>query len=223
MKSGDFSVTVNILANEVSDLVVYNTQELVKSLNKIGINAQEKWSDEEIVDVILENLNKNNNLANALAFLISDYNKIINQKGDTEKKSLKIVNDIADGIRKLATQMQSDKSILVEMRKMIMDQIVSKSSANNDYKRQVWKSKSRKKLWIALGVIGVGVGIACIIYYNRNKTALAVDGGSLAPSIDPLKTDASAINSMSMSNPTITTPPIPPANPIVSTQVQPSI
>ena len=85
---------INMVVNELTDLVVNSTGDLVVALNKVGIKANENLSDEELIDLILFNLPNNTNLLNALAFLIAEYNNAINKKGDKAEDSFKVVKGI---------------------------------------------------------------------------------------------------------------------------------
>lgn len=214
IKSGDLKMTNSILINELSDLLVYETKQVVDALNKVGITAKEKWSDEELVDAILLNFKSNTKLVSAIAFLIADTNKLINKKEDKAEKSLKIVNDLSSGLSTVSKNLEKDATLSVSMKKDIMEQIVAKANAGGNYKRTIWKSgKSKKRLlFIIGGVVIVGIGAYCYYKYKQSKQieALALggmlDNGAMLPNLNqqpPLPTIAPVITPAPTPLPTI--------------------
>ncbi len=220
VKSGDNAMTINIIVSELSDIIVHEVEKLIEAINKVGLKASESQTDEALVDLILKNLPKNANLLNAISFLIAEYNSEINKKGDKAEDSLKIVKNIADGLTTVSKKIGSDSMLKSSVKKDIMEQIVTKSTDKGDYKRVIWnKVKSRKKLFIALGVTTlVGVSIYAIYLYKKgaqSEAALAAMGLAanglpipvpvIAPPIAPIQMQAPA--------PVITQAPLPIAQP----------
>lgn len=188
IKSGDYAMTTTIFVNELSDLIVYDTKSLVDALNKVGIKASEAQTDEELVDSVIGNLPSNTNLVNALAFLIADSNKIINKKGDKPEKSMKVVNSIADGVFKLSKQLSEDGgSLKVQMKKDVMEQIVTKANAKGDYKRTIWIAKNtRRKIFFVVGGLALIALVGYGIYrYRQSKLTPSLEGGGGLPTPQP--------------------------------------
>ena len=173
VKSGDDTMIINMVVNELSDLVVYDTTNLVAAINKVNIKATEKLSDEELIDLILTNLPTNTNLLNAVSFLIAEYNSSINKKGDTAEDSLKVVKNISDGLSSVAKEIGIDKVLRASVKKDIMEQIVTKSTEKGNYNRVIWKpAKSNKKIYVVLG-IAAGVAVILFARYQYKKSQQA--------------------------------------------------
>jgi len=169
LKSGDLNLTSDILANEISDFIVFDTPKIIDALNKADINITDKVSDEEIVDAVIKGLTDSPKLKKTLAFIIADGNNLINTaKGTDKAKQLQIVNDIAAGLSKVNSAIIADTK---GFKDETMNQLVSKAESTKAYKRIIWK-KDRKSgkaglYWLIAGVSLIG--IVAIIYYRQKK------------------------------------------------------
>jgi len=169
LKSGDLNLTSDILANEISDFIVFDTPKIIDALNKADINITDKVSDEEIVDAVIKGLTDNPKLKKTLAFIIADGNNLINTaKGTDKAKQLQIVNDIAAGLSKVNSAIIADTK---GFKDETMNQIVAKAGSTKEYKRIIYK-KDRKSgkaglYWLIAGVSLIG--IVAIIYYRQKK------------------------------------------------------
>ena len=169
LKSGDLNLTSDILANEISDVIVFDTPKIIDALNKADINITDKVSDEEIVDSVIKGLTDNPKLKKTLAFIIADGNNLINTtKGTDKAKQLQIVTDISNGLSKVNSAIIADTK---GFKDETMNQLVSKAESTKAYKRIIWK-KDRKNgkaglYWLIAGVSLIG--IVAIIYYRQKK------------------------------------------------------
>ncbi len=223
VKSEDLNMTTSILNNELSDLVVYNTKELVSALNKADITAKERWSDEELIDAILQNFQSNPKIVRVISFLIAENNKLINKSGQSEADSLKIVNDISNGLSKISKKIGTDSSLKVSMKKDMMEQVVAKANAKGDYPRTIWKSsKSKLRFFlIAGGIVVVGGLIIYGVYkYRQSRQIVSLEtGGGLAGSSPAIVPDTTALPQAGVQPLNNITPPIQMNSPSMSPTV----
>lgn len=186
LKSGDLDLTNDILANEISDFIVFDTDKLISALNKSEILIDKKNTDESIVDAIIKNISENKKLTKTLAFIIAEGNELlIPSKTNDKAKQLKTIDQIAAGLNKISKDISKDSS---SFKDVTMKQIVSKAAQRKEYNRTIW-NKDKKGIsggWalvIGMGALTVIIGF---IYY-RQKSALAheipnmMGGGSFAP------------------------------------------
>ncbi len=191
LKSGDLDITTDILANEISDFIVFDTGKIIEAINKSDIKADTKNTDEEIVDLIIKNISDNQKLSKALGFIISDGNELINNTANTapadKNKQLQIVTNVANGISKIGKDIQTDSK---KFKDSVMNQIVSKAAKVKEYKRIIWnKDKNRISggvwLLVGLGVVAITVGLI----YRRQKNSVSkaipqmISGGTITPPI----------------------------------------
>lgn len=208
LKSGDVSVTSDILVNELSDFIVYDTKKIVDAMNKAGVKVSESDADEEITDAFIANVSTNPKLSKAIAFIIAESNELINTgKGDkTEWK--KVIDNISSGVDSVSKGISSNK---IAFKDDLMQNIKTKAESKGDYKRTIFtKDKSTSKgvkiIFIGLGVIALGLFVISRIQKNQLKME---NGGAIIPNIPTA--------------PTSTLPPINPTAPeiAVPSNVQP--
>lgn len=184
LKSGDLDLTNDILANEVSDCIVFETDKIIKALNQADIKIDKNNTDEDIVDAVIKNINTNEKFKKALAFTIAEGNEMLVAKND-KAKQLKMISSITDGLSKVGKEVAKSPD---SFKTSTMDQVVSKAAKRTEYKRTIWnKDKSGvsggKILLISLGVLALAV----IIIYYRQKRAVAqaipnmIMGGDMTP------------------------------------------
>jgi len=170
LKTGDLDLTNDILANEVSDCIVFETDKIIKALNQAEIKIDKNNTDEDIVDAVIKNINTNEKFKKALAFTIAEGNEMLVAKND-KTKQLKMIDTITKGLSKVGNEVSKNPEAF---KTSTMDQVVSKAAKRTEYKRTIWnKDKSGmgegKVLLIALGVLAVGV----LIIYFRQKRSVA--------------------------------------------------
>lgn len=180
-------MTSDILANEISDYVVYEPAKLIAALNKAEIKVDEKDTDEAIIDEILKALPSNKKLSKALAFIIAEGNELVNNKENSSDKSkeLKLIADISDGISKVGTDITANTE---SFKDSIMSQIVSKAGETKEYKRIIWNKDKKSvngKVWLIAG--GIAVGLLIYWIYRKQKDSISnqipamVLGGEIPP------------------------------------------
>ena len=169
LKSGDLNLTSDILANEISDFIVFETGKIIDSLQKADIQITDKVTDEEIVDAVMKGLNDSPKLKKTLAFIIADGNNLINTgKSNDKAKQVQIVNDISTGLTKANNSIISDSK---KFKDETMNQIVSKAGSRKEYKRIIFKKDKRNgKIGLYWLVAGVSlVAIVGLIYWRQKK------------------------------------------------------
>lgn len=184
LKAGDLDLTNDILANEVSDFIVFDTDKIVKALNQADIKIDKNDTDETIVDSVVKNINTNPKLRKALAYIIAEGNEMLVTANDKQKQ-LKMISTIESGLSHVGKEVAKNPDTF---KSSTMDQVVSKAAKRTEYKRTIWnKEKSsgngEKVLLITLGVLAVAI----IIIYFRQRSAVQqaipnmIMGGSMAP------------------------------------------
>lgn len=175
LKSGDLSLTSDILANEISDFIVFDTSKIIDALNKAGVKITSQVSDEEIVDMVMKSLSENLTFKKTFAFIIAEGNELINNKnskaGNDKQKQMDIINNIASGLSKVNSSIVSEPK---EFKAETMNQIVAKAESRKEYKRIIWKKNMKNgKVALYWAITGLALaGIVVIVYY-RQKRALA--------------------------------------------------
>ncbi len=229
LKSGDLELSTDILVNEISDFIVFDTKNIVQALNKAGIKSSEDETDEELVDSIIENISTNKKLAKTLAFIIANANELINNGKGNKESWAKIIDTIAEGITAIGNKMETNK---IAFKEDILQHIITKAESKGDYKRIIFtKDKSSNIGWYILGGTALFLTIVYFIskYQQRNlgtPTAPIIptpdaalnqmaNGGAMSPITPPIQTP---IASMAPVSP-ITVQPINTAQPTIPTTI----
>jgi len=220
VEAGDNNHITDMVVNEFSELVVYQDDELIELLNKIGIKVSEKISDEKLIDIILKNLQKNVKLVKGLAFLIAKNNdssktvKIVKGrdgvkrrvKGEEKQATKHQIDMVASGIIGLSDSFQYKPQLQKEFKIKLMRTVKTKNKAVGERENK-HESNSNAGYWLlAILVVGAGVGY---YFYSKNKKKLAADGmlvdGDLnKPEIKPEVPETPAVET-----PAIETPAVP--------------
>lgn len=217
LKSGDLDLTNDILANEVSDFIVFDTDKIIKALNQADIKIDKNNTDEDIVNAVVKNINTNEKLKKSLAFIIAEGNEMLVAKDD-KAKQLKKISAISDGLSKVGTEISKNPD---SFKNSTMDQVVSKAEKRTEYKRTIWNKDKKgmsdvKVLLIGLGVLTLGI----IILYYRQKRAVAqaipnmIMGGNMTP--NPTMPDPGTPTPVPTAEPIVASPP-----PVAPAVVQP--
>ncbi len=190
IKSGDMNLTNDILANEISDFIVFDTDKIIEALNKSDIKINDTATDEDVVDTVIKNISDNKKLVKALSFIIADGNELINSGDNNNKqKQLKVIDNISQGLSKIAKDISKDPK---DFKDSAMKQVVSKASQRKEYNRTIWNKDKNKMssgvaILVTLGLITVVIGI---IYYRQKRAVSAalpnmILGGDAAGVIPP--------------------------------------
>ena len=173
LKAGDLDLTNDILANEISDFIVFDTDKIVQALNKSDIKITKDNTDEQIVDSVIKNINTNSKLRSALAFIIAEGNEMLVSATD-KAKQLTIISTISDGLLKVGKGISDNSE---EFKTGTMDQIVSKAEKRKEYKRIIWNKDKKGVSGVAALLISLGVitGVVIIVYLiQRNAVAKSI-------------------------------------------------
>ena len=170
IKSGDLDLTNDILANEISDFIVFDTDKIIKALNSSDIKIDNTCTDEQIVDLVIKNISENKKLSKALAYIIAEGNDLFIKVKD-ENNQLKIVSTISNGIKTIGSEITKKPE---SFKTSTMDQVVSKAGQRAEYKRIIW-NKDRGGMnagWVIL--IGGGIiALAIVAIYYRQKNSVS--------------------------------------------------
>lgn len=170
---GDKNYTMDLFANELSDMVVYETPSLVSTLNKVGLDINEQMSDEEIVDKIIEGSSKDEKIVKSVAYAIAESNGVLKDEKKTKDQVIKIIKSIAVGLTPVSKEISGSSEKKEEAKKKIMTQIESKAARKGDYKRKIWKNGiggSKGDGLKAILVIAVVSVISYLVYKHFIKT-----------------------------------------------------
>jgi len=160
------NLTIDLFANELSDLIVYNTHKLIDTLNKVDVKVNEKMSDEEIVDDVINGISGNEKVIKAIGFAIAENNGLVNTANGNQIDWVKAVNTIVLGLTPASQEItKSDESKFITKQK-VMQQIQTKAKMKGDYTRKIWKNESSGSytaLWVILGLAALGT-LSYLIY-----------------------------------------------------------
>ena len=183
VKSNDDNALRNMLSDEISRLISERTQ-LTDLLKKLSIVITDKPTNEELSNVITSNITNDNKLRVGLAYLIAKNNDIVlKKKTEKEEKEEKEENSKkanTDTVALISTSISAFIKSIGNKINDFKDEIILKSNnkAPNlsefslSKQEQILKEKqpakkeeeiepkkSKKWLWILLGIAVVGGGI----------------------------------------------------------------
>lgn len=167
------NLTIDLFANELSDLIVYETPKLIDSVSKVGVNVKESMSDEEIVDNILSDMSKDDKVIKAISFAIAESNGLINDKKGDKIDWVKAIDTIVLGLTPASKEITQSKETQSVTKQRVMKQIETKAKSKGNYTRQIWKSKSyAKPIFIIGGLLALGIA-GYFIYRGVKKGNMA--------------------------------------------------
>lgn len=216
VNSKDVELTFDIWINEVSDLVIDSTDEVIALLNKTGVKAEKTDSYEQLVDKILDNISSNNLLNKGISFLIAQQNGVTPEKNKNWKQS---IDSIAAKYASLLKSSLGNEKIKASIKSDLMEHIKTKSVSSKSGNAKVVMTKDTvagkraRNIKIAKYVIG-GLAVAALIYfgldwYKKNKAMSFETGGAIPPAIP---------NPTPLPNPTVpvanVNAPMPTPNPV---------
>lgn len=216
VNSKDVELTFDLWINEVSDLVIDSTDEVIALLNKTGVKAEKTDSYEQLVDKILNNINNNALLNKGVSFLIAQQNGVTPEKNKNWKVA---IDSIASKYASLLKSTLGNDKIKASIKADMMEHIKTKSVSSKSGNKQVVMTKDTvagkraRNIKIAKYVLG-GIALAAVIYlgldwYKKNKSMSFENGGSIAPVIPtpaPLPVAPVSTPSMPVSNPVVNSP-----------------
>lgn len=190
VNSKDVELTFDLWINEVSDLVIDSTDEVIALLNKTGVKADKTDSYEQLVDKILGNINSNSLLNKGISFLIAQQNGVTPEKNKNWKQA---IDSIAEKYASLLKSTLGNSKIKSSIKSDMMEQIKTKSASSKTGNKQVVLTKDtvsgkrERNIKIAKYILG-GIAVAAIIYfgldwYKKNKDMSFENGGAIPPSV----------------------------------------
>jgi hypothetical protein len=173
VNAGDNAFTIDLLANELSDFVVYETDKFINTLNASGLpKVKSSLSDEEIIDAVLANIGGDNKLVKGISFQIAESNKLINNDKGDKDEWVKKIDGINNGLTPVIQKLKNDEPLKAATKKKIMEQIETKAKQKGNYNRRIYKSgKNSRTIWIVLGIAAIGVA-AYLVYRYRKSPVL---------------------------------------------------
>ena len=177
------NLTIDLFSNELSDLIFYETPQLIETLGKVDVKVNENMSDEEIVDNVILGISKNDKVVKAIGFAIAESNGLINSNKGGEVDWIKTINTIVLGLTPASEEITKSEESKSIAKQKIMQQIETKAKMKGNYKRKIWKSESKSGsntlAWIA-GAVIVGV-IGYLIYRGMKPTFVATSTTPIIP------------------------------------------
>lgn len=215
----DVELTFDLWINEVSDLVIDSTDEVIALLNKTGVKAEKTDSYEQLVDKILDNINTNALLNKGISFLIAQHNGVTPEKNKNWKQA---IDSISAKYSSLFKSTLGNSKIKASIKSDMMEHIKTKSVSSKSGNKQVVMTKDTvsgkraRNIKIAKYVIG-GLAVAALIYfgldwYKKNKAMSFESGGAIPPAIPtptPLPAPTMPVNNPVASTPIVTNPIVP--------------
>ena len=175
---GDSEFALDILKSELSDLIVYNFEEIIELFKKANLSISAKRSDQDILHKIVENIKVNDKFNRGLAFLM-----IKNNEGsDDNKKVLENTKKLSLHLSKLGKEFIEKPRNQVAFEKDTLDMIEMKSNVKGDRNRKVRSSDNT--FWWLLAIIGVGFAGYFIYKYFQNKKDEELRRLSLEPKLN---------------------------------------
>ena len=167
IKAGDLDLTNDILANELSDFIVFDTEKIIKALNKADIKIDQSSTDENIVDSVIKNISANKKLPKAIAYIIAQGNELLT---GPEEKQLQTIATISSGLEKMSAEITKNP---IPFKTSTMDQVVSKATKRTEYKRIIWnKDKKGISGGLFLLIGGAAIALVVVVIYYRQRSAV---------------------------------------------------
>jgi hypothetical protein len=183
-------MTRDIVVDELSELLVHNYQEVYSLLSLLGIKANANCSDEELIEIIIENSKKSEKLTKGLGFLIAKRNGVLNQ-------GKQAVDFVSQNFQKTFTPELQNTNSISKLITDLINRIKVKAEGEINRNRQITKSGKywRKVLVVGLLVVG-GYMVIKYIMRQRAEEQLAAqmgNGGVVAP-VPTVTTQKAQIN-----------------------------
>src|SRR6185503_3544316 len=105
--------------------------------------ASENETDEQLVNKIINNLNKRT-LVKTIAFVVADTHKLINNNKGSDESYKKTVDTIAAGIAQTAKLITENPDYKAQIKADILQQVELKGADKGNYKRTVYNAKQKQ-------------------------------------------------------------------------------
>lgn len=195
LQSGDQKLTRDIISDELSELIVHDYDKVFDLLDKVGVRANPKMSDEQLVDLLLKEMQTNPKLIKGLAFLISEKNDLINSETD-DRSGKKYVEYVNKNLQKSLDKILSNENETRKFKNDLMSRVGNKDSKVAERRRKVeTPNHFWRNTFIVVGVLGV----AYLIYKNWDKitgqeSSQMGAGGTTIPEADLSGAAAGKVN-----------------------------
>jgi hypothetical protein len=209
LQSGDSKLTNDIISDELSELIVHDNEKVVDLFTKVNIKASPSISDEEVVDILLDQMQTNEKLQRGLAFLIADRNKLINNQTD-DRSGKKYVDYVNQNLKSSFDRVLLNDNEKKKFKMDLMKRIESKDSKVADRRRKVHKTNH---FWRNVLIGAVVIGGVVLIVKNWDKiTGKEKLGGDAIPQADLGGGEAPKVDLTPSSTPPPTVTPSPTVN-----------
>lgn len=180
--AGDNNSIIDMVANEVSELIVYKRDELIEFLGTVGVEVKSTQSDEKIIDKILGGFPKNIKLIKGLAFLV--YQNNIQQMDDKSPAPdrttiYRKIDMISSGIMGIGDSFEYHPQLKKEFKNDLLNKVEAKSKAVGDRKIKIRENASGKYWFWGAVVVIITAGAYLIVKY---KDKIIIEE---KPTIDP--------------------------------------
>jgi hypothetical protein len=152
----DIEMSFDIFRSELSDLLTYRSQSLFNLFDKLKIKHKKKATYEELVDIVIDEIKKNEKFVRGLSFLIGESNEVVKNNKDLSWQ--KILNRITKGIEIIAKTFVDYPKKEKLFKRQLKEMVGLKSSVTGNDTRQLNK-KDNTVLWI------VGIAVVCVAGY----------------------------------------------------------
>lgn len=172
-KTGNNRLMGNFLLSEIASLVVYKKSDFLKVFDKAGIRTSLNPTDEELVELFFENIDRNKNLKLGTAFLIAHKNKFSGADGGTELTSNAVgavVGAVSTALGKgfeLGNTAVEKKRQKEAFKQNLFQDIMGKREREKKAKQEA-EDKKRKQMLLAFGGIALlGVAVFAIVKLKK--------------------------------------------------------
>lgn len=193
VRSGDTALTNNIIVDELSELVIHDYDKLFDLLGKVGIRVNRNISDEQLVDVLLDQMQVNPKLGKGVAFLIAEKNGLINNKTD-EKSGKKYVDYVNRNLTSSFNKILSTDNERIKFKTDLMNSIKSKDSTVAERTRKVNKPNY---FWRNTLIVSGVILVSYLVYKNWDKLSgkeKLADGGNISEAVTPTPTGVDVVS-----------------------------
>ena len=166
----DTNLTMDMLINELSTLIVKSKPKVVEMMNAAGVPVSKNISDTALANRVIDNAEKNNKVRHGLAYLISEKHDLLNYSNSTGADSSKA--GASGGIDPVSAVAAAVGSIFGFL-KSHKDAKAAKADAKSKLAAQILAQKGGSKMstgaWIGIGV-GVAALLGTVMFFATRKS-----------------------------------------------------
>ena len=171
----DTNLTMDMLINELSTLIVKSKPRVVEMMNAAGVPVSKNISDTALANRVIDNAEKNNKVRHGIAYLISEKHDLLNYSNNTGGDILAGIKaggsggTPADPVSAIAAGVGSIFGFL----KSHKDAKAAKAEAKSQLAMQILAQKGGSKMstgaWIGIGV-GVAALLGTVVFFATRKS-----------------------------------------------------